>query len=669
MAYRIDTDENRIQDILEEIEMLKNQAYSHAVPSTNVSTRHTGVQTSTGGTTVKKQSLGNLSGTKSIDFNTFDENQLFGNQVGQDVVLTFKNIPDNLSTNVKIYMTPADVNGSLTIGGNDIFSSTTDPFSIKPLVTTDFLSIEMESTDNSTINITSVKKNDEEEANVIPGIPGNIYAIGNTSSSVVVSYDQPETGTLPITYDIAWSTSPAGNSTDGPTTPAAGSPLTGITENLETVTGLSAATTYYFWVRGVNTVGSGLWAGPQQTNTEGTSNPGAVNFAIPGATVLFNSITITWDQPGALLFTLFRTDPDGTVITLQRRSTADADIVDTSNIQPNTNYNYTLETYNEFGTQLGTQTINLNSAGLPTPTLILTTQGRKLNFNFTIPAGIKNAFVEWALDSGFTIGVVDNNPVIKLTNINTPEIQNFLTQDLNLLTQYFGRVRFELNDEFGPYSTVQNATTTSLPTPREPTFGQTSPGTGVLKMVFRFNDAQDISEGIKIRWRPGGTVDDFQDFQGSDSNQNLRSLKPSDNVATDENRITIARRGGGYGAMGIVNMTGNTINSITITKPGAGFNNNDQVTILEAVFGSTGDINDTGVTGQAIVSGGNLIGVDNFSNTTNDISDGDTVIIAGQNSNSQFNTWSPGDQVTIRASAVNATDESDPDFETDNVDN
>ena len=89
-----------------------------------------------------------------------------------------------------------------------------------------------------------VKKKDEEESDVIAGIHGDIYAISNTLNSVDVSWDQPEIGTLPITYTIAWSTSNIGDNMGSPTTPAPGLPVTGVTENLPTVGGLAAGTTY-----------------------------------------------------------------------------------------------------------------------------------------------------------------------------------------------------------------------------------------------------------------------------------------------------------------------------------------------------------------------------------------------------------------------------------------
>ena len=96
--------------------------------------------------------------------------------------------------------------------------------------------IEIESSDVSTINIISVKKKDEE--NVIPGIPGYIYAISSTPNAVDVSWEQAETGTLPITYTIAVSISNIGDNMGGTTTPSPGSPVSGVTVKIQSVTGL-----------------------------------------------------------------------------------------------------------------------------------------------------------------------------------------------------------------------------------------------------------------------------------------------------------------------------------------------------------------------------------------------------------------------------------------------
>ncbi|MFV2014840.1 MAG: hypothetical protein ACC656_05405, partial [Candidatus Heimdallarchaeota archaeon] len=107
-------------------------------------------------TTVKSQDLGDLDSAFVVNFNNFDDRQLYGNQTGGGIILSFINIPPNLSTNLKIYMTPANAANSLSVGGTLIYDSGNDPYSIKPLATNDFLSIEFESPDQANVNIISV---------------------------------------------------------------------------------------------------------------------------------------------------------------------------------------------------------------------------------------------------------------------------------------------------------------------------------------------------------------------------------------------------------------------------------------------------------------------------------------------------------------------------------
>lgn len=625
-------------------------------------------------TGTKPNNLGDLNSGFVVNFNIFDDRQLYANQITgvpppSNVPLTFINIPPNLSTNLKIYMLDVNTLNSLTVGGTVIYDSGSDPFSIKPLAVNDFLSIEFESNDQANINIISVKKNDDSGGvDVAPGIPGNIYAIGNTNSTVIVSWDQPEVGTLPITYDIAWSTSPAGDATNGPTTPAPGSPLTGITENLETVTGLLSATTYYFWVRGVNVVGSGDWAGPQQTNTEGTTNPGGVNFAIPGGSVLYNSITITWDQPSALLFTLFRTDPDGTVTTLQERSISAIDIVDTRNIQPITNYDYTLQTYNEFGTQLGTQIINVNSADIPTPVFVLSVvNGQALNFNVTFPADITLSEVEWALDSGFTTGLVQRDFSRPLGDWSVPGSFDFTTNQLFPPgTTFFGRVRLVNQSNTGPYAATQNVTTSIDPIPDElDDFGNLSiagDANGLIRLEVNFGNSTSIGESAIITFRDSASVGGYFTYPGFELS---RDNPPTDDLDPgDEDEIQVVRGGGGHGAVGTLTVVAGAVTAIAVTFGGKDYTSGEEIRIYD-----NNDGNYVNFTGTAIVNGfGQLTGV-NITNGGDFYDNAASVLLVGfvDEAGTESAPWGIGNSLTGRAVARNETGSSDPVFDTMSV--
>ena len=138
----------------------------------------------------------------------------------------------------------------------------------------------------------------------------------------------------------------------GPATPAPGSPVTAVTENLQTVSGLLAGTTDYFGVQGVNTAGTGLYVGPQQTNTEGHRKSGNGNFS--AVNTGFRTNTITWNQPGTLRCTVFRTALHGNNrATFQTRNQTTTTWTDTYQLPTETQHRYTLEAYNQHNTQMG----------------------------------------------------------------------------------------------------------------------------------------------------------------------------------------------------------------------------------------------------------------------------------------------------------------------------
>lgn len=611
----------------------------------------------------KNNNLGNIQGSTPVDFDIFDDRQLYGNQIGSGSALTlnFSNIPNNLSCNVKLYMTPADANASLTLAGVTgstlIYDSTNDPFNIKPLATNDFLSIEFESTDNSSITIISVKKNDD--SSIAPGIPGTLYSIGNSASTVFTSWDQPEIGTLPITYTIAWSTSPAGNPVDGPTT-VTGS-VSDIEENIYQTTGLNSATAYYFWVRGTNSIGSGNWAGPQQTNTEGISNAGDTGFAVNTAT--FGQAVSTWNNVAGALFTAFRTDNDGVSnrVNYVERTAGAGNIVDTFAISPDTPYKFTLETYNEFNYQLATQTITSTSADIPIPTFVLSVTGQILTFAVTFPANISLATIEWALDAAFTTGVVTRTFGRSVGDWTIPSVQNFITQKLESSTTYYGRVKFVVAGIDGTFAPEQNVTTSAIPIPDEfdafDDINISGDANGLIRFDINFGNSSSVGESAQITLRDAGSVGEYFSYPGLVLS---RDNPPSDDLDPgDEDEIQVVRGGGGWGAKGIITVVSGAVTAINVTFGGKDYLSNQQIRIYD-----DDDTNYQGFRGTAVVNGvGQLTSV-NITNGGDFYDNGNEVLLVGYaNENGSTTTpWQAGNAITLRAVASNTSGSSEADF-------
>ncbi len=490
----------------------------------------------------KVNDLGLISGDFLIDFAVLNDRSLTAN-VNGNLTITFTNIPSLLFLNLRLYIRSTDP--IITIGGiivSGVGSS--------PLITTevdDFLDISIGSIDQSTIFIGSVKKNDKTEEP--PGIPLNVNAIGNSASTIKVIWDPPPLGSQPIKYDIAYSLSSAGTPANGPDTHAPGSPDIDIITNLHTITGLVSATTYFVWIRAKNDLGNSDYVGPFQTNTDGISNPGGVNFAIPGGSVLFDSITATWDQPGGALFTLIRTNTvTGEIEILQDFDVSDADVVDDTGIDPNTNYDYKLTVFNGFGAILGSGTINVTSADLPVPVFVLTAQGQRLRFNVTFPAEISLAEVEWAFDSGFTSGQVTKKFPRPLGDWTISSSHDFDTQILSGDTQFFGRARLQKEQEIGPNAANQDVTTAVLLSPSKPILTVTSPATGQIRIKVKYVDSPTRNERALVTWRLQSSVQEYFETIykiGTTIIENAydRDFPPSDDLNALEDRVEVIREG------------------------------------------------------------------------------------------------------------------------------
>ena len=295
MSYLHDDDQTEIDNLREKIDSMQEQILE-GVAGVSLEHVNSGAGPIAGASPAARHSpnnnltsdLGDITTPLEIDFRLVNNRSLIGNVDG-DTVITFVNIPILLEMTMRLYIRSTDP--IITIGGTIVSGVGSSPLIVTAV--DDFLDISISSTDQSTIVIGTVKKNDKTDEK--PSVPQNLSAFLVSDLEIELFWSDPATGTLPITYEVAWSTSNAGNATDGPDTPAAGSPDTGITDNNHIVSGLTIDTTYFFWVRAVNSDGNSDYAGPHEQATLG---PPVFTLASPARTM---DATVTWVPHMSLL--------------------------------------------------------------------------------------------------------------------------------------------------------------------------------------------------------------------------------------------------------------------------------------------------------------------------------------------------------------------------------
>lgn len=498
-----------------------------------------GISNNTATQISKQNTTGTSSGNFNIDFDVFDSNS-FTINIDGNTTFTFSNIPPLLLFNLRIYI--RSTNPTIVVGGTTLSETT---------AIGDFLDITISSTNQSTITIGTVKKNDETSADVAPGLPQNVASSSHTDTSITISWDAPSTGSLPITYDLLYSTSSA--ETGGvPDTPITDNSTLNLTTTSVNVTGLSAGTAYYFWVRGEHaTAGAGSYVGPLQTNTDGSYSAGDVNFSISATD--FDTITASWTQPSgkSLKFTLLRDNEDGTG-TFTRiayddvPSSGATTTVNDNLLEPNKEYSYKLEIRNEYGLLIATLTSDVTTAVIPQPTLALSNTGGRLRFTVTLPVDFDLAEVAWSTSSSVDSITGDFNGTYKATRtisrpVGAGTAQYNLVYDTQVLTPsttYYGMAKLIKNTASGAWSAQGTTTTSTVSTPSKPTITVSSPDTGEVRIKLRFNDSTSTGETISVSTRAQSSIGEYTHYKTYE-----RDNKPADDLDSREDRIEVITDG------------------------------------------------------------------------------------------------------------------------------
>ena len=498
-----------------------------------------GISNNTATQISKQNTTGTSSGNFNIDFDVFDSNS-FTINIDGNTTFTFSNIPPLLLFNLRIYI--RSTNPTIVVGGTTLSETT---------AIGDFLDVTISSTDQSTITIGTVKKNDETSADVAPGLPQNVASSSHTDTSITISWDAPSTGSLPITYDLLYSTSSA--ETGGvPDSPITDNSTLNLTTTSVNVTGLSAGTAYYFWVRGEHaTAGAGAYVGPLQTNTDGSYTAGDVNFSISATD--YDTITASWTQPSgkSLKFTLLRDNEDGTgtftrITDNDVPSSGATTTVNDEKLEPNTEYSYKLEIRNELGLLIATITTDVTTAVIPQPTLVLSNTGGRLRFTVTLPVDFSLGRVAWSTSSSVDSGTgafngtyVVTRDISRTDGVGTGSYDLvYDTQVLTPSTTYYGMAQLRKNSASGAWSAQGTTTTSTVSTPSKPTITVSSPGTGEVRITLKFNDSTSTGETISVSTRAQSSVGEYTHYKTYE-----RDNKPADDLDTREDRIEVITDG------------------------------------------------------------------------------------------------------------------------------
>ena len=467
--------------------------------------------------------LGNIPGSHNVDLDTHSNRQLFGNITG-NATITFTNIPNDFELTMRLYIKTA--NPTVTIGGNALSDE-----GVGTLEIGDYLDVVISSNNQTTISIVNVKKNDLDI--IAPSVPTGFTFEGKSHEAIDATWGIPEEGSLPITFDLAYSESISEDSNGAPNA-ADVVTITDLESVSRTITGLDSFTTYYGWIRAKNDVGESNWVGPSQANTDPPITNTLLNLIMRA--ISYNTITGSWTTPDDRNYT-YTVDVTSPFV----QSVVIRSIVQEFRIQfldPNTDHTIRLRVFNEVGTVIFEISTIVTTDELPvveSNDVDVTVDGTRMEVEVTFPVGISICQIEWDLVDSFDHRLVTrtfNLPFDATTRTATYERQ------LTPATIYYVRVAFVYNGVLGDYSDTFTITTGTLLPPVQPNIIGASPDTGEVRLTIQFRDDESVQETAVVTYRIASTVGPFTSFESYS-----RDNPPADDGDDREDRIEVIRGG------------------------------------------------------------------------------------------------------------------------------
>ncbi len=427
----------------------------------------------TDGIDAEPNNLGEMSGDTTIDLDTVSKDFL-SVVIDGNTDISFSNIPDVLNLELKTIM--KSTGHTLTVAGTalDVAYQSGDVFRWKIVTLDGGASLQVSFQDNL------------EVENFPVSLPESFEFVGVSDAEIEAKWNPPNTGNVPITYDLAYSTSP---SVDENETPNGDdivfvNDISGIEKLIEN---LNHSQTYYGWIRAKNIISTSNWVGPIQTNTDAPLTDGILKFSVISPD--FQTIVGSWVSPPhrTYRYNFTLTDEQGDAEIIRYQSLSES--FTKKRLKPNVQYSYNFKVRNEFGRIILEKSGTITTVPLPVPEIVASVSGTTISVDVTIPAGVDKVRLEHDIRNNFLTIPIPSQDIHRTigSDINQPENKTITLPNKNPSTHYYLRASSEFLGELSEFSKVTDVTTGSYLAPQPiSSLRVTFPESGIARIRGRW---------------------------------------------------------------------------------------------------------------------------------------------------------------------------------------
>ena len=464
----------------------------------------------TDGIDAELNNLGEISDNIIIDLNTVSKDFL-STVIAASSAITFSNIPDTLFLEFKTIIKTTGVNLSIegtslnsTPNSGDVFVWTIQKLGAGASIVISFQTY-------------------DEKINFPVTLPQDFTFAAVSDEEIRATWNPPETGNVPISYDLWVSTEGTVDSDGNPN----GTNLTkyeGITDLTRLISGLTHSTTYYGFIRAKNIISTSLFVGPIQTNTDVPLTASDISLTIESPD--FQTISGSWVTPENRDYRYdVKLTEGGVTETIRNNSRSTS--FSRNRLKPNVSYSYLFEVYNEFERKILSVTGTVTTGSLPVPTLTLSVSGTSITAEVVIPVGVSEIKLEAAdhenTNSDGSFQNARDSRTIKRSSgsdLSTTETITDIFSNRNSSTVYYVHCASEFLGELSEFSSTESITTGAFLAPGNvSSVRATSPDTGQVRLKWRWFSTFRGEWASVTRFRQGveGHVDVDDFFRENDS--------------------------------------------------------------------------------------------------------------------------------------------------------